>query len=300
MTSPMKENGQKTNISSTIGHSIGQGKENNGDEATDTTKSIGVSPQKRKSDAVGGPQYIPEIDDSDPRLHRVDETCNQIRRKIKNFIEGGNMRVGEFQRAINVTSSTYQRFMRQNGMYKGSESATYSRAFAFFKRRELQGLKASPPKKARKDEERKVLDVDDIELEGEDTQQAPVYDTCDEIRRKIRAYLRKPDVSQAAFCQAISKSFPDEGRKVQSRQLNAFLGKKGPMSGNTSPVFYGAYVFLEKQRIKDRKPKSGMRCEMEKIHPNGVDTTDPRTRWICKDNERPVRDEYGRIRFVPV
>ncbi|KAI0887721.1 uncharacterized protein GGS22DRAFT_88365 [Annulohypoxylon maeteangense] len=298
MTSPLGENRQKTNIPSTVMPSTRQGKENYRDDAADMTKSNAVSSRKRKSDVFEDNQSMPEIDDDDPRLRCIDDTCNQIRRKVKSFIEGGNMKVYEFQRAINVTSSTYQRFMRQNGMYKGSESAMYSRAFAFFKKRELKGLKASPPKKARKSDEKNVLDVDDIEMDGQNTQEVPVYDTCDEIRKKIRAFLRKPDISQAAFCQAISRSFPEEGRKVQSRQLNAFLSKKGAMMGNTSPVFYGAYVFLEKQRIKDGKPKSEMRDEMEKIHPDGVNTSDPETRWICRGNERPVHDKYGRIRFI--
>ncbi|KAI1211161.1 uncharacterized protein F4807DRAFT_419228 [Annulohypoxylon truncatum] len=295
---PLGENGGKTNIPSTAAPLPGQGKENGCDKVTDTTKPAAAS-RKRKSDAVEDHESVPEIDDSDPRLHCVDETCNQIRSKIKNFIEGGNMKVSEFQRAIKVTPSTYQRFMRQNGTYEGSESVVHGRAFAFFKKRELQGLRTSPPKKPKKSEVTKGPDVGDIELAGEDTQEVPVHDTCDEIRKKIRAFLRKPDVSQAAFCRMISTSFPQEERKVQSRQLKAFLDKKGSMAGNTSPVFYGAYVFFEKQRIKDGKPKSEMRLEMENIHPNGVNTSEPETRWICKDNERPVHDKYGRIHFVP-
>ncbi|KAI1100382.1 hypothetical protein F4804DRAFT_319240 [Jackrogersella minutella] len=207
------------------------------------------------------------------------------------------MKVGEFQKIIGMSSAAYQRLMNQSGTYKGSECETYFRVFAFFKKLELQGLKAVPPKKVKKNEEKKVLDVSDVKLDGEDTQEVPVYETCDEIRKKIRAFL-KPDVSQPAFCQAISKSFPD-GRKIQSRQLNAFLDKKGSMSGNTSSVFYGAYVFFEKLRIKDGKPKSDMRQEMENIHPGEVNTTDPMMWWTCRDNERPIHDRYGRIQFVP-
>ncbi|KAI1407733.1 hypothetical protein F5Y13DRAFT_123663 [Hypoxylon sp. FL1857] len=155
----------------------------------------------------------------------------------------------------------------------------------------------APPKKAKKREENKTLDVGDIKLDGEDTEEVPVYDTCDGVREKIRAIRLQPGVSQAAFCRAIAKCLPDE-RKIQSRQLKAFLEKEGPMSGNTSCVFYSAYVFFEKLRIKEGRPKSEMRLEMEKIHPNGVNTTDVETWFTCFGNERPVHDRYGRVRFV--
>ncbi|KAI2470195.1 hypothetical protein F4781DRAFT_430611 [Annulohypoxylon bovei var. microspora] len=305
MASPLRDvnaNGQKTNSSPSVASSTIQDIENSRNKTAEMTKPIAASSLKRKSDAVEDRHSIPDVDEGDLRLHRVDETCNQIRRKVRNFIEGGNMKVGEFQKTIGVSSGAYQQFMSQRGTYKGNECETYARASAFFKKCEMHGLQASPPKKAKKakkGEGKKVLDVGDIELEGEDTQEVPVYDTCDEIRKKIRALLRKPDVSQAAFCQAISKGFPEGGRKVQSRQLNAFLGKKGSMSGNTSPVFYGTYVFLEKQRVKDGKAKSEMRREMENIHPNGVNTSEPEDRWICRGNERPFHDQYGRVRFIP-
>ncbi|KAI2778323.1 hypothetical protein F4815DRAFT_477964 [Daldinia loculata] len=274
-----------------------QGDENscNRSSAHNVKPSATVS-KKRKSDAVEDRQNISEVDDNDPRLYEIDETCNEIRRKIKDFIQGGNMKVGDFQKAIGVSSGAYQRFMNQSGTYKGKDCDTYPKAFTFFKKRELQGLKAVPPKRPRKSES-EALDVSDIKLYGEDTQSVPVYDTCDEVRKKIRAFLRKPDISQSAFCRAIAKSFPEE-KQIQSRQLNCFLDKKGPMSGNTSSVFYGAYVFFEKLRIKEGRPKSEMRQEMEKVHPNGVNTTDLQLWWTCRNDERPVYDAYGRIHFV--
>lgn len=54
--------------------------------------------------------------------------------------------------------------------------------------------------------------------------------------------------------------------------MQAFRGKKGPDAGNTSSVFYGAYVFFEKMRIKQNKPKSEKRKEMEEVWgPGGFD-----------------------------
>ncbi|KAI0004397.1 hypothetical protein F4779DRAFT_600010 [Xylariaceae sp. FL0662B] len=267
-----------------------------GNENNHVGKQKPVS-RKRKSDAVEVPDNPPEIDDDDPRIFEVIMTPNQVRRKIRDFIDGGNMKVGELQHALNVTSTSYQRFMRMRGVNDGSETDMYPRAFTFFRKRELQGLRAAPPKKPRKSEQNKVLDVSGVTLDRQDSQEVPVYDTCDEVRRKIRAFLRKPDVSQQAFCRAISGSFP-EGRRIQASQLNSFLAKKGPMSGNTSSVFYGSYVFFEKMRIKEGKPKSKMREEMEKIHPHGVNTTEIEQYWTCMADERPVTDEYGVTHFV--
>jgi hypothetical protein len=59
---------------------------------------------------------------------------------------------------------------------------------------------------------------------------------------------------------------------ISGSQMQAFRGKKGPDAGNTSSVFYGAYVFFEKMRIKQNKPKSEKRKEMEEVWgPGGFD-----------------------------
>jgi len=47
--------------------------------------------------------------------------------------------------------------------------------------------------------------------------------------------------------------------------LNEFLGKKSPNSRNVSSIFYASYVFFEKMRIRDGKPKTAFREEIEDI-----------------------------------
>jgi hypothetical protein len=66
----------------------------------------------------------------------VDLNCDQVRRKIRSFLESGEMKVSEFQRAIGASSRSYTSFMGQNGRDKGSMSDVYPNAFAFFKKRE--------------------------------------------------------------------------------------------------------------------------------------------------------------------
>ncbi|RAL63328.1 hypothetical protein DID88_003753 [Monilinia fructigena] len=248
------------------------------------------------------PQALPEIDSDDERLQMVDQNCDQVRRKIRSFLESGEMKVTEFQKKIGVNSRSYGSFMGQNGKSKGDKSNVYYNAFAFFKKRELQGVK--PPKKAKvsKAEEEKKFDVSAIKLDGEFTTSVPIYDTCDEVRKKISAYLREPGVTQAAFLREIAKTYPEE-KKIHSKILNDFLGKKGPTAGNTSSAYYASYVFFEKIRIRDGKPKSKHREEMEKqwASSGGVDTKLPSSLGIlCQVGERPVEDKYGKISFYKV
>ncbi|QSZ35241.1 hypothetical protein DSL72_008110 [Monilinia vaccinii-corymbosi] len=247
-------------------------------------------------------QALPEVESDDERLHMVDQNCDQIRRKIRSFLEKGEMKVTEFQKNIGVNRGSYGSFMGQTGKYKGDKSNVYYNAFAFFKKRELQGVK--PPKKAKvsKAMVENKLDVSAIELDGESTTSVPIYDSCDETRKKISAFLRTPGVTQAAFLREIAKTYPEE-KNIASKVLSDFLGKKGATAGNTSSVYYASYVFFEKMRIRDGKAKSKHREEMEKkwAREGGVDTKHSRSRGIlCFANERPFEDKYGRITYYKV
>jgi len=251
-----------------------------------------LQPTKRKADEIN------EIDSEDDRLQYITDNCDQVRRKIRTFLNSGEMKVTEFQRVLGVNSNAYGRFMGYTGKDKGSASNTYVEAYKFFKKRELQGIKV-PKKKAKTAEEDAKSDVSAITLEGEATNEVLVFDTCDEVRKKIRAYLAQPGVTQAAFLREIAKTYGD-GRKIQSKVLNDFLGKRGASAGNTSSVFYSSYVFFEKLRIKDGKPKSKHRQEMEKQYAGeGFDTKSRNDRgFYCFVGETPVEDKYGKIHFL--
>lgn len=224
------------------------------------------------------------------------DNCDQVRRKIHAFINAGEMKIGEFQDTLGVSSQAYSRFMGQNGKEKGLGCDTYVQAHRFFKKRELLGIKL-PKKKVKKADVAALQEVSAIQLEGEAEISVPVYDSCDEMRKKITSYLREPSVTQAAFLREIASTYSD-GRKIQSKQLQDFLGKKGASAGNTSSVFYAGYVFFEKMRIKDNKPKSKHRMEMERIHPGGFDVKRSSSRSVySRVGDRPYEDAYGLIHF---
>ena len=195
----------------------------------------------------------------------VKENCDAIRRKINSFINSGEMKVTDFQRACDINSNSYGRFMKLKGPYAGDMNQTYKAAFQFFERRKHAKIKEPTKKKVKKDEEIRKLDVSGIELGGEDDESVPVYDTCDEIRRKIAAYLREPNVTQTGFLRGLAKMLPDPSAKLQSKQLKDFQTKKGALEGQTSRIYYAAYLFFEKQRLLQGKSKSKKRENNEKV-----------------------------------
>lgn len=279
-----------------------------------TPKEPAPASKKRKSDADTAasekaalfPEDVPEIDDEDPRLNLTDaDTCNAVRRKIRNWIESGAMKIGEFQNTLGVSSKAYTSFMNRTGTWDGDGCDTYYKAATYFKKRELQGLpiKLNKPKKPRtaagaKSAEQ-AFDVSGVELPGEANDKVPIFDTCDEIRKKIRTFLTKDGVTQAAFAREISKGVSEE-KKVSPANLRYFMTRKGPLDGNTNSTFYAAYVFFEKLRVKEGKAKSKFREEMEGVHGReGVDVEHGSNSYVtCMFDERPHIDKYGKWHIV--
>jgi hypothetical protein len=140
--------------------------------------------------------------------------------------------------------------MKLKGPYSGIDNQTYEAAFIFFKKRKLTNIK--PPKRKKVNaEDLDKFDVGDpvLKLDEEDEGEVKIYDTCDEIRRKINAHLREGGVTKAGLCRTLSKMTLD-GTPINAKSMDDFLKKRGPQEGNSSRCFYGAYVFFKKLRIK--------------------------------------------------
>lgn len=215
------------------------------------------------------------------------DNCDQVRRKINRALDAGIITKTHLAQEIGVSAKSLSGFLREHGRDKGSGFSSYYAAWEYFKKLEKVGYKipnkAAAVKKQKQadsadgaEAESGRVDVSDIHLEGEETDEVPVYDTCDEVRRKIDAYLKRPGVTMAQFCRDIHAQWFGEGRpaSIQSSQLSRFRGMKGARAGATSSVFYGAYVFFEKMRLKEKKPKTKHRLDMEEVWPEGFDRTD--------------------------
>ncbi|EFQ28964.1 uncharacterized protein GLRG_04108 [Colletotrichum graminicola M1.001] len=147
-------------------------------------------------------------------------------------------------------------------------------------------------------------DLSGIYLDGDEDMSVRIYDTCEDVRTKIRRLLRRGGVTKAAFLRTLVKAAypPGSTHKIASNLLDNFLKKKGPVAGNTSSVFYAAYVFFEKLRIRDEKPKTQKREEMEDEWPLGFETREQldRCSYIVGAGSEVALNEYGRaVSFRP-
>lgn len=63
-------------------------------------------------------------------------------------------------------------------------------------------------------------------------------------------------------------------------------------------IFYSAYVFFEKMRLKNGKPKTKHRLEMEEVYAGkGMDTTRVQGRcWVTAGEVASV-DKYGQLQI---
>lgn len=243
--------------------------------------------------------YKKDLSDIDVIHMYVDMNCDQVRKRIRSILDGSIMTKGEFCDAIGSSNHSVNTFLGKRGSMEGSSSEAYTNAWAWFKQRDLVGLKMPDVKKRQKadaaaaaaaaaaagsdegpaSKKSKTVaasivtpDMSVIHLDGEEDDSVPVFDSADEIRKKISAHLKTPGLTQAQFCRDLYAQLKAPTCKaIQTKQLNDFRGKKGPLAGCTSSVFYAAYVLFEKLRLAKGKPKSAHRQEMERAHPRGLD-----------------------------
>ncbi|KAJ6640009.1 hypothetical protein Bhyg_12758 [Pseudolycoriella hygida] len=92
----------------------------------------------------------------------------------------------------------------------------------------------------------------------------PVFDDCDEVRRKIKEYIFKISSSETTFARAIN---------VHPASLKHFLGQEGFNRGAGSIAYPAAYYHFEKMRIDHHEGKSENRRMSEKRFPYGYELT---------------------------
>ncbi|KAK8134142.1 hypothetical protein PG984_006154 [Apiospora sp. TS-2023a] len=116
-------------------------------------------------------------------------------------------------------------------------------------------------------------DISEIHLDGEEEDAVPIYDTCDEVRKKINAHLRKtPGLTEAEFRRTLfAQLHKSKAKGIQSKQMTDFRTTKGSRAGIKSCVYYTAYVYFEKLRLARGQPESEHRETMEEIYPGGID-----------------------------
>ncbi|GMF33321.1 unnamed protein product [Phytophthora lilii] len=247
---------------------------------------------------LGRDESEEEFDEENPEWAKWN--CNQIRTKIRNFLGTKEMTQAAFLKLCSINSNSFYRFMNLKGPYSGCDNQTYEGAAIFFYRREKKqkeekaNLKTMKPKerkrKATEEKEQKakksktgqdlLKKIEEVELpDMNEDGNVPVFDDCDEIRKKINFFLGEKTVTKAAFLRALGD--------VNSNSLRSFMNlKRGAGSGAANIVYRTAYVFFEKKRILEGGKKTKKRLENEQRqcldgfplrHDNGM-------RWVIVPN----------------
>ncbi|KAI1427326.1 hypothetical protein F5Y12DRAFT_184604 [Xylaria sp. FL1777] len=296
----------------------------------------GTAGKKRKSettleeDIAAYKQNLDHIVSRDDFEDDPIPSCNVVRGRINKLLDSGIMKKTEFTKAIGVNANSLNKFLQASGQMGGSGSSTYYNAWAWFKQREVAKVKMPDVKKRQKLEAdaataaaaggteagssssrtpssaammavaTALLEISNIHLPGEETDSVEVYDTCDEIRRKINAHLKTPGLTQTQFCRDLYAQLrAPKCKAIQSKQLADFRAMKGPRTGARSSVFYAAYVYFEKLRLARGGPKSAHRTTMESVWAaeGGFERdVDHRTGFIVPTGSTVHFDQYGLAR----
>lgn len=110
----------------------------------------------------------------------------------------------------------------------------------------------------------------------------PIYDDCNDVRKKINQFLHLGIVSQSKFGKEIGN--------VQLNSMNSFL-KMGPLklSGASNKTYFYGYHWFEKLRRANGEKKSKKRLENEKNYPNGFERIHDNGKRLVPMGWVPVR-----------
>ncbi|KAI0735296.1 hypothetical protein C8Q76DRAFT_711753 [Earliella scabrosa] len=112
----------------------------------------------------------------------------------------------------------------------------------------------------------------EVVLEGEEEGEVPIYDDCNEVRRKIRLLQKEPGFKITHWLKEIGN--------INSNSFQRFMKASGPTGGATNGTYYAAYVYFEKVRIAEGKKKTAKRLRNEADHMNGMPLEDRRRMWV--------------------
>ncbi|KAI0847206.1 hypothetical protein F5Y00DRAFT_271326 [Daldinia vernicosa] len=266
---------------------------------------------------------LDDIISSDAFEDETMPSCDVVRSWIRKFLEANIMNKTEFSRVIGCNTNTLNTFPRQTGPDGGQDSSAYHNTWTWLKRRQVVKLAmpntkkqtqgANSPRSHTSRSDSKMLpavvslpDIKHISLDDEEIDLVSWWDSSDEIRRKISAHLETQGVTRAQFFRDLYAQLNAPTiESIQSKQLNDFRRGHGAKTGAKGTVFYAAYVYFEKLRLAQGKPKTEHRLDMEDIWAwkSGFDReTDHRTVFLGSASSSPYIqfDRYGRIVPTPM
>ncbi|KAG8157204.1 hypothetical protein KVR01_012912 [Diaporthe batatas] len=181
-----------------------------------------------------------------------------------------NISRAKFSNANSLSGDAVLIFLPRTGADGSDGSDTFKKALEVFDQEQI--VEVTIPWGQTPPWWRSELDNLKIHLEGEEDAAVPVFDSCDEVRTKIADYLGQPTSPKPHyFCKFIHTLLTGTVSKTfDNIQLKAFMAKEGPDAGAGELIYYAAYIFFEKLRIAEGRPKSAHRLKMERLHPHGL------------------------------
>eukprot|EP00899_Mesostigma_viride_P006153 jgi/Mesvir1/15539/Mv03189-RA.1 len=216
-------------------------------------------------------------------------TCSKLRTRISQFLATNEMTKTKFLETIGVNSKSLRDFMSYKGTYQGVSNAAFRNGCAFFYRRDqlAKTAKAKKPPTAassgsrvdKKAQEAEVLTkVASVNVPDDE----PVFDDCDEVRRKINMFLATEVMTQAAFLRALGG--------INNNSLRRFLSYGGKDGGAGQDIYPAAYRFFEKLRIANGEEKSSARRRNERDLPSsGFPLCTNRGTWVLMPTSPPPK-----------
>ncbi|KAF9479049.1 hypothetical protein BDN70DRAFT_879204 [Pholiota conissans] len=155
-------------------------------------------------------------------------------------------------------------------------------------------IKAGPRKKARVSDASAAEDATnkgkkntqsqswmDIKLPREDEREIPIYDDCNEIRRKIRRLQKTPGFKLNHWLKDIGN--------INNNSYARFMRYEGETGGASNGTYYAAYVYFEKVRILEGMKKTTTRLANERQHSRTGFSRKLPSRWIWVRDGEPWR-----------
>ncbi|EJF66589.1 hypothetical protein BD309DRAFT_946883 [Dichomitus squalens] len=131
---------------------------------------------------------------------------------------------------------------------------------------------SSGTKKGKKADAQPPKNWYEVVLDGEDEGEVPIYDDCNDIRRKIRALQKEPGFKITKWLESIGN--------INNNSYQRFMKATGPTGGAGNGTYYAAYVYFEKRRIAEGKKKTAKRIRTEEEHPMGLPREDRKNVWV--------------------
>ena len=227
----------------------------------------------------------------------VYDDCDEVRAKSLEFINQCRLRIREWLRMIgDVNNKSWNDFVSYRGPASGAANRAYYSAYIFLEKvriargdgksraRELAEAQFGPAgRPLRHDSKSRGPSVENqgmlrfvksIRLEGELEGRVPVYDDCDEVRRKSLDFISSYGIRVSEWLRLIGG--------VNSKSWRDFVSYSGERAGAANKAYYAAYVLLEKLRIASNQEKSSKRilAEIEFGETGRLLKHEPRHKWF--------------------